>query len=100
MAPVHLIILIIAMFFGTGCAVPAAADDYRNQVQKLERDVTTNPLTQDGYWLEMKNVMGEWEKMLLVFGYAGDGDLAACKQITAYASSESPQRIFRCNPVK
>ena len=81
------------------CASAAASDDYHVQLKELENYIFQNPLTRNGYWFEMKNVAGEWEKIMLIFGYAGDGDLAACNRIVALAGPENPHRAFRCNPV-
>ena len=76
-----------------------AQSTYERDISALTLHVQSNPATADGAWLEMKNVLDEWERMVLVFGYAGNGDFAACEEIKEFAAKHNPVRSFRCNPV-
>ena len=46
------------------------------------------------YWLEMKNVIGQWDKMILVFGYVDDRE--PCRLIKEFAEKNAPERQFQC----
>ena len=84
---------------------PAAAsqcEDYSGYEEALETlvlEVESNQASSDGYWLELFNVFNEWEKVMLIFGYADPGDQAACERIIRFARTGSPGEVFRCNPV-
>ena len=90
---------IIFFLFFTGLTSTSVADEYSKDLEALTSTVRSNQLTKNGYWLEMKNAFGEWEKMILVFGYYDPGDEAACATIQELATRDSPNRKFRCNPV-
>ena len=91
--------LIFLLGLGVVCSCAPSSDDYETNLEQLVDVVKANQLTKDGYWLEMKNVADEWEKMILVFGYAGSGDKAACDEVRKYAAETAPGRLFRCYPV-
>ena len=67
--------------------------------QTLYDVVPRDPLTAGGVWLEMYNVFDEWERVVLVFGFADPGDWEACESIRAVAAQQNPSREYRCNPV-
>ncbi len=48
------------------------------------------------YWLEMRNMAGEWEKTVLVFGYLGDYD--ECQKIADALAEVNYEREYRCTP--
>jgi hypothetical protein len=75
------------------------ADSYERHLVRLEKSVADNPLTRTGYWLEMQNVLGQWEKVILIFGYADPVDKAACARILQFAAVDGPNSAFRFNPV-
>jgi uncharacterized protein (DUF1330 family) len=77
-----------------------SAQTYEENITALTEHVMANPMTQNGYWLEMKNVFGDWEKLLLIFGFDDPGDEAQCSRLVQLVSADSPQREFRCNSVK
>jgi len=91
--------LLIAFLFFVYFAPSSSADEYSKNMDDLSSEVRSNPLTKNGYWLEMRNAFEEWEKMILVFGYADPGDEAACRRIRNLASKEYPDRLYRCNSV-
>ncbi|WP_417741524.1 hypothetical protein [Salipiger sp.] len=90
--------MIVAL--GLAClASSAAVADWKVDHDALVDFAQENPLTSSGVWLEMRNAFNEWEKMILIFGYAGAGDEAACEEIIALAGDQNPDRIYRCSPV-
>ncbi|MBO6604118.1 MAG: hypothetical protein JJ938_10730 [Roseicyclus sp.] len=78
---------------------PSAADDYGEAYNEFIEFVRDNPATAGGSWLEISNALGEWEKVVLIFGYFDPGDQVVCEEIRALAASENPERRYRCNPV-
>lgn len=76
-------------------ASPAQSDPYYDNMEKLSATVRSNPLTQGGYWLEIRNGFGDWERLMLIFGYADPGDRAACERIVRLAAGGT----YRCNVV-
>uniref|UniRef100_A4X0S4 Uncharacterized protein n=1 Tax=Cereibacter sphaeroides (strain ATCC 17025 / ATH 2.4.3) TaxID=349102 RepID=A4X0S4_CERS5 len=80
-------------------SVEDVMEDYRKALAPLLAEVRSNPLTAEGYWLEMRNIGDEWEKMILVFGYAGAGDEAACAEVLRLVAGENLERDYRCVPV-
>ncbi|WP_306115482.1 MULTISPECIES: hypothetical protein [unclassified Roseovarius] len=74
-------------------------DEYTADLSQLSNDLQSNQLTQFGYWVEQKNVMGEWEKMIFIFGFADPGDEAACLRLVELAVSDSPAVEWRCKPI-
>jgi hypothetical protein len=76
------------------------ADDYNDALDQFVRSVEGSSITSGAYWFEMYNALGEWEKTMLIFGYAAPGDHAACQRLRAAAKADQPGRLFRCNPVK
>lgn len=53
-----------------------------------------NELNIPAQWFIMMNSMGEWEKMMLIFGYADNVDV--CLHLVKLAETETPKRDFRC----
>jgi hypothetical protein len=48
------------------------------------------------HWIEMKNLSGEWEKTVLVFGYLGDYD--ECQKVLSGLKKANFAREYRCVP--
>ena len=48
------------------------------------------------YWVEVYNVMQEWERVMLVFGYANDR--LACDEIIHALRQSFSAAIYRCVP--
>jgi len=80
-------------------ATSIMAQDMGQARQDFLTEVRRNPLTNGGSWIEMKNAFNEWEKVILVFGFADPGDDAACEDIMVFAAEQNPARKYRCNPV-
>jgi hypothetical protein len=55
-------------------APPVLAKDFDRNYTELVDAISENPRTADAVWLEMLNALDEWEKIVLVFGFAGRGD--------------------------
>ena len=47
-------------------------------------------------WIEMRNLMGEWERTGLIFGYADDYE--ECLKAVAGLNAANQQRDYRCAP--
>lgn len=77
--------------------VAATADDHDTSLRELIAEAKRNPLAADGTWLEIRNVVNEWEKVVLIFGYMND--YSACESILGFVSAQNPDRSYRCNPV-
>jgi hypothetical protein len=75
------------------------AQSYEQNLSRLVDHVNSNTSLQGAYWLEMQNAFGEWEKMMLIFGYADPGDQAACEAVTTLTRKQNPTGKYRCNPV-
>jgi hypothetical protein len=53
----------------------------------------------DGAWyLEVMNALGEWERVILVFGFAGAGDASTCATLAGELSNQHPNAQYRCMP--
>ncbi len=78
-------------------ALTACGDDPHNA---LETQVGRTRIgDQPDQWIEMRNVMGQWERVGLIFGYAAeDGDHTQCTKAIAGLKAGNPERDFRCSP--
>ena len=62
----------------------------------LEKFVSSAPIGGDpDYWIEMKNLSGEWERTGLVFGYIGDK--VECENAIAGLKKVNFAREYRCS---
>lgn len=86
------IIIMVAMIINTEVSADVANNN------RLIDSATQYLANEGAYWFEMKNVAGEWEKMILVFGYAENK--ASCDFLLSYAQKTSPARMFKCQLVK
>ncbi|WP_417233033.1 hypothetical protein [Brevundimonas sp.] len=65
--------------------------------QELERQVERERVGADpDQWIEMRNLMGEWERTGLIFGYGGDYD--ECLKAIAGLKQANEGREYRCVP--
>ncbi|MCW2337358.1 hypothetical protein M2337_001591 [Sphingobium sp. B2D3A] len=63
----------------------------------LIRQVQNNRVgTDTDYWIEMKNMDGEWERTGLIFGYVDDS--GECKKAVSGLKSVNYAREYRCAP--
>jgi len=62
--------------------------------EALEKFVNEDIKGSGSYWLEMQNSFGQWDKMILVFGYVDDR--TPCNSIQKFAAEDAPNRQFRC----
>ncbi|WP_417248518.1 hypothetical protein [Celeribacter sp.] len=91
---------LLALIVAGTTVVAAFAEDGADGTKRLVDAVNANPSLHDATWFEKKNVMGEWEKMMLIFGYAGTGDYAVCERLIELAAQDGSTEVFRCNPVE
>ena len=66
----------------------------------LTDHVRSNEITRNGYWFELHNVSGNWEKVMLIYGYAGDGNEQECAVVLEAFEALYPASPFRCNSVE
>jgi len=54
------------------------------------------------HWIEMKNIMGEWEKTGIIFGYGDDFEQCqnAIEGLKIVSFPRKYPREFRCTPVQ
>lgn len=77
-------------------AVATGADAQTNG-ERIAAFANELPRTEWGgamYWLEMNSLIG-WEKMMLVVGYASNGQV--CERLAVVARADAPHREFRCS---
>ena len=79
---------------------PALSDAYEQNMKTLSEAVQSNPLSEGGYWLEMRNAFGEWERLMLIFGYADPGDEAACQRVIRLTIGDNAAGMYRCDAVR
>jgi len=79
-----------------GCLLGGTAHGGPEDAMKRLEEAASDPSFGKSYWLEMLNVVPEWERVILVFGYADD--LSACTAILGLAKESNPSRNYRCMP--
>ena len=62
--------------------------------EAIEKFVNEDIKGSGSYWLEMQHSFGQWDKMILVFGYVDDRP--PCNLIQEVAAEDTPNRQFRC----
>jgi len=88
------LVALAALLFVTGCNTKA---DDKDPSQKLVEFIDANKVGRDtDHWIEMKNLAGEWEKTVLVFGYIGDYE--ECQTALAGLKKVNYSREYRCVP--
>jgi hypothetical protein len=92
--------LLLATFILSSAVGGVSALEPDRELEAFIDVVRENPRTVGGAWLEMLNVFSEWEKVVLIFGFADPGDHAACQEILEFAAKQNPSRLYRCNPVE
>lgn len=64
---------------------------------ELSEQVEGSRIGQDtDQWIEMLNVVGEWERTGLIFGYGND--LEECEKAIAGLKAANYAREYRCSP--
>lgn len=75
--------------------VSSCSDSYENQQQALVSFVNKKQLgSSKDYWLTKKNMLGEWEKTVLVFGHMDDYDV--CNDLASLYMSKYPLDKYSC----
>lgn len=63
-------------------SLSANAEDYETEFQRFKTFLKNHPVGRDGdAWLEILNAFGNWEPVVLVFGYPND--LSVCEGLIA-----------------
>lgn len=88
-----LLLTVIPLLFTGGCAPDEGVPGHSG----LERQVEGSPVgTASDHWIEMKNLVGEWERTGLIFGY-GD-DFEECQKAIEGLARINTAREYRCVP--
>ena len=86
--------LILAGLAITGCtAEPNDNDPAKGLVEFVDAHQKGHDTD---HWVEMKNMSGNWEKTVLVFGYLGDYN--ECQTVMAGLKKVNYAREYRCVP--
>lgn len=78
----------------------SSSDDSASSIEKFVEYVGERPIgAASDEWLEMQNMAGEWEKTVLVFGYAtSSGAAEECQKIAKALKGVNSLRDYRCVP--
>lgn len=75
--------------------IAACSDSLDDQVARLENHVSKNRVGGDAdVWLMKYNAFGEWEKVVLIFGYMHDYDF--CVEIAGMYQGRYPAERYSC----
>jgi hypothetical protein len=75
----------------------SACDPYKAEVSRLDAFAGLGKIgSSPDFWMEKFNFAGEWEKTILVFGYADD--YQACLDLVAAWTAKYPLDSYRCTP--
>jgi hypothetical protein len=78
-----------------GCSETTALDEF----EAFEAEIAANQLgSAADHWIEIKNALGEWERVGLVYGYVDDSD--ECKKAIAGLQKVNFEREYRCVPAQ
>ena len=77
--------------FLTSCSQEKVFDEIINTVENSEDHINS-------IWFERQSGDGNWDKVVLVFGW--DDDISNCEIIKQTYVKKYPSTNFRCNPVK
>ena len=77
------------------CGACSKSEAYKPASSNLEEFVRSATIGEDAdYWIEMKNLSGEWEKTGLIFGYYGDQE--ECRKAIGGLKAANDAREYRC----
>ena len=82
---------IFLMFSLVSCSQDEVFDEIINTVEDSEEHINS-------IWFERQSGDGNWDKVVLVFGW--DDDISNCEIIRQTYEQKYPMSNFRCNPVK
>ena len=96
-----LILVILALILGALIASIVFDQKFKNNpkvmLEKVASHYPKNVDKSSAQWFIMKNFMGEWEQMMLIFGY--EDDKGVCDFMLAITKETDPEREFRCKDV-
>ena len=88
---------VILLVAALSIALSGCGGSYERQIKTLEAVIRWIQVgNSNDYWLEMKNALGQWERVALVFGYWDDYE--GCKDIIRLLGKENYAREYRCVP--
>lgn len=77
------------------CGACSKSEADKSASSNLEEFVRSATIGEDAdYWIEMKNMSGEWEKTGLIFGYYGDHE--ECEKAISGLKAANDAREYRC----
>ena len=79
------------LLFLTSCSQEEIFDEIINKVENSEEHINS-------IWFERQSDDGNWDKVILVFGW--DDDISNCEIIKETYEEKYPRNNYRCNPVK
>lgn len=83
----------VALLLGA-CGSNVPLDGVNAFVAHVQR---TRVGTDADYWIEMRNMVGEWERTGLIFGYTGgNGDHDECEKALEGLRRVNTEREYRC----
>jgi len=90
----HLFIVLGVCVGLFGCA---RSESFVDGAKRLTKFIQEKPIGQPDSWLEKQSLMtGEWDRIVLVFGYADDYE--ACQELRDLLSAKYPEHRYRCLP--
>jgi len=91
-------VLALVLGLGAGYLIWQDNQNRRSASDKVLEFASENLRDDQVYWLKKKNFVGQWEELILVFGYADN--LSVCKFMLDYARETSPDQQFECELVR
>ena len=85
-----LLTLFFLIFYSTGCekSVSDRIDDFSTHISENRIGKTPD------VWLEMMGVFGDWDKVVLFFGF--NDDYTNCEELKEHNQRKFPEKKFRC----
>ena len=97
----HILTIVTAFIIGIVSSSIFFSQNIRNRPTKLLEKVALNyPKNLDNssaQWFMKKNLMGEWENLMFIFGYIDDRGV--CNFMLDIAQETDPEIEFRCTDV-
>lgn len=86
----RLIVIMCSILFLSSCS-----ENYDDQLNSLAKHVGKKSLgNSKDYWLVKENMLGQWDKTVLIFGYMDDFDF--CNELAAMYMAKHPLDKYIC----
>jgi hypothetical protein len=91
-----MIVMFGVPLLAAACGSSSPMDSHNALVSQVQR---TRIGSDADYWIEIRNMVGEWERVGLIFGYVGgNGDHEECEKALDGLRRTNPGREYRCTP--